>query len=62
MIQVFALCGGYLELARESMIRDAPAEAAPEVQAPVASEPTAPAGKHSAIAPAAGPAKAVGKE
>jgi glyoxylase-like metal-dependent hydrolase (beta-lactamase superfamily II) len=24
MIQVFALCGGYLELARESMIRDAP--------------------------------------
>ena len=25
MIQVFALCGGYLELARESMIRDAPA-------------------------------------
>jgi N-acyl homoserine lactone hydrolase len=24
MMQVFALCGGYLELARESMIRDAP--------------------------------------
>jgi glyoxylase-like metal-dependent hydrolase (beta-lactamase superfamily II) len=24
MIQIFALCGGYLELARESMIRDAP--------------------------------------
>jgi glyoxylase-like metal-dependent hydrolase (beta-lactamase superfamily II) len=24
MLQVFALCGGYLELARESMIRDAP--------------------------------------
>lgn len=24
MLQIFALCGGYLELARESMIRDAP--------------------------------------
>jgi N-acyl homoserine lactone hydrolase len=24
MVQIFALCGGYLELARESMIRDAP--------------------------------------
>ena len=25
MLKIFALCGGYLELARESMIRDAPA-------------------------------------
>ena len=52
--------------ALRAVIRDAPAEAAPEVAAPVASEPTVPAvgaaSEASAIAPAAGPAKAVGKE
>jgi hypothetical protein len=52
--------------ALKELIRNAPAEEAPEVEAPVASEPTAPAvgaaSEPSAIGPAAGLAKAVGKE